>query len=401
MEGATVPRLLPPGWDESEQKLIDLFFEKKVPAAAKAKDKNAESISASQCLAYAQSLMKSDNIMLLDNQGCNSYTLVCPDHRKIIQFRLEELDMKSIEDAKQTYGSLVSDITHHDTGFGLPAYTSDIVPGQLHYWQDISKSSFPLEREVATVVDLAKLISRASHFPRPVSSYKDSSWTKSASAKFQRLIANTTLRKIVPEVYEELAIISGKLILLETLPPVLTHRDLVSQNMFVDDTGALTGVIDFDEAEIEAFGMGVFGLYECIFGDMEGGVWAFYDFLAKDSHPPQSVYQVLTKVFWNTFWEHVVPELKREDAEEAVWVALEVGIVNRYFVEGMLDKIDLDNSKHKLSVEYARGILLRVRDERQGMFGKEKHSPLMMGEEQGHTEMLRNNFHVLLPVSLV
>ncbi len=40
----------------------------------------------------------------------------------------------------------------------------------------------------------------------------------------------------------------------------------------VQDDGALTRGFDWDGAEIEAFGVGMFGLYESFFGEMDNGV---------------------------------------------------------------------------------------------------------------------------------
>ncbi len=39
-------------------------------------------------------------------------------------------------------------------------------------------------------------------------------------------------------------------------------------------------------------------------------------------------------------------------------IALDIGIVNRYFVRGLLERVDLESEDHKISLEFARGILL-------------------------------------------
>ena len=159
----------------------------------------SQPISASQCLAYAKSLMESENIILVDNQGCNSYNLICPNRSKITYFSTIQLDTKIIEDAGQISGALVPQVTFH-AGFILPVYTSDVAQGQLHLFQPVPRSSFPVEREMTTVIDLAKFITRSSHFAKPGSSYKDASWTNSTTASLGRLVANTSLQKAAPEV---------------------------------------------------------------------------------------------------------------------------------------------------------------------------------------------------------
>jgi hypothetical protein len=71
---------------------------------------------------------------------------------------------------------------------------------------------------------------------------------------------------------------------------------------------------------------------------------------------------VLETAFWESLWSNVSLELKeqRAEMEAAVKVALSIGIINRYFIRGMIDKIDESIKVHRLSLEYARGILPAV-----------------------------------------
>lgn len=267
---------LPKGWEQSEQETINEFFQEKVPAALKEiaiRDPGftSKSCSASECLQYAKVLMQGMQISLVNHQGCNSYTLICPERNQIIQFRAAKLNTEAVDEAKQMYGDLVASTTYHND-FVLPVYTYNILPGQLHIWQKVSRGSFPLEREKRTVIDLSRFIATASHFPHSKDGYDGTSWTKSANAVIQRLEHNSSLRQIAPEVYAEIEFLSTRLHLLDDLPAVLTHLDLGGQNIFVDkDAGTLTGVIDFDEARIEAFGINIFTLYENHVGSMEDG----------------------------------------------------------------------------------------------------------------------------------
>lgn len=96
--------------------------------------------------------------------------------------------------------------------------------------------------------------------------------------KFQKFDDHTNLKALETEVYTEIVSTGTNLHLLDTLPPVLMHHDLVAQKIFVNETGGLTGVIDCDGTGIEAFGMMIFALYETFFGGMEGGRWSAYDF---------------------------------------------------------------------------------------------------------------------------
>lgn len=362
--GGVVP---PKGWGESEQETIDEFFKEKVPATLREKAVRetgftSQSPSASDCFQYAKTLMQGMPVALVNYQGCNSYTLICPERDRIIQFRVAELNTKTIDQAKQIYGDLVANTAHHND-FGLPVYTYNILPGQLHVWQKVSRVSFPLEREMRTIVDTAKFIATATHFPHSADGYSSNSWTKSADAVMQRLEHNVSLRQIAPEVYTEAASLTARLHLLDILPAVLTHIDLGGQNVFVEkDTGTLTGVIDFDEARTEAFGINIFTLYENHVGSMEDGHWSPYSMPSGKQHPGLSVCEVLTKAFWDALWANTAPRLGRKVFEEAVGVALRVGIINRYFVRGMLDEVDLGKRVHVISLDYARGILLHLKD---------------------------------------
>lgn len=156
LEVQTDPDLiLPEGWNDSEQIVINSFFAQRVPKVANT------TCSAVECRDFADKLMQGKKLVLVNNQGYHSYTLACSEHNQIIQFRLKELSIKFIDEAKEIYGDLVSSVIHH-RGFSLPVYTMDIVPGVAHYWQQPSRASFPLERELRTVTDLAKFIATSS-----------------------------------------------------------------------------------------------------------------------------------------------------------------------------------------------------------------------------------------------
>ena len=358
---------LPKGWEASEQETVNEFFEKRVPAAlqgnaVRAPGYTRDDCSASECLQYAKALMQDRPVELVNHQGYNSYTLICPERDRVIQFRATKLNNKAIDEVKRIYGDLVASTTYHDD-FVLPVYTYNVLPGQLHVWQKVPRDSFPLEREKRTVVDLAKFIATAAHFPYSKARYEENSWTLSANAAIKRIERNKTLRQIAPAIFTEIMSLGSKLHLLDTLPAVLTHLELAGQNIFVDkDAGNLTGVIDFDGARTEALGINIFTLYENHFGSMEDGHWTPFDIPAGEQYPGLSVSEVLTKSFWDSLWANIAPGLRREDLEEAVVVALRVGIINRYFVRGMLDEIDVGKRVHVISLDYAREILLVLRD---------------------------------------
>lgn len=353
----TTPGLiLPDGWDESEQLMINNFFGQRVPKVAKT------TCSASDCHVFAQTLMQGEKIVLVNNQGYHSYTLACPKNNQIVQFRLKELNVESVDEAKKIHGDLVSRVVHH-SGFNLPVYTINVVPGVAHYWQEPPRDHFPLERELRTVKDLAKFIAASSHFPHPPDDCKDNSKTHGARATFKRLEQNTSLKDIAPVLHAEISSVSAKLHLLQDLPLVLTHPDLVGLNIFVDrTTGRITGVIDFDNAQVEALGVNIVTLYEWFVGSMEDGHWSPYDMPAGERYGGKNVCQVLEAAFWDTFWANARQDLSKEESGEALLVALKVGIINRYVVDGgMLDEVDLEKGcGDERSLDYAKGILVHL-----------------------------------------
>lgn len=119
----------------------------------------------------------------------------------------------------------------------------------------------------------------------------------------------------------------------------------------------MTGFLDFEDAKTEAFGMCIFGIFEGFLGVMKDRRWSFFDQGAGDGSG-KSVKEVLETAFWDALWDALPPEMTRHELEEAVMVALDIGIVNRYFVRGLLECVDMESEDHRISLEFARGILL-------------------------------------------
>lgn len=345
-------------WQRQERDLIDEFFLEKAPRVlGPAYEIGAARVCTElECIEFAKkAVCEADDVGAVDNQGCNSFTVHSPSRGIVVQFRLRKLESNITHLASQIYGDNVPDLVHHG-GFPLPVYSCRTIPGTVHFLQPFPKTNFPLQREKTTVADLARFVARAASFEQP-RAYAESSWTSSAAYTFNRLANNTTLERAAPELIELVRTIQPHLHLLETLPAVLTHTDFASSNILVDDDGHVTGVLDFDEAEVDAFGMCIWGLYECFFGEMEEGKWEFHN-MSADGHLGKTVREVLEDTFWEALWTHLPPRLHLQGVEKAVKVALSVGVVNRYFVQGrMLDEVDVSKPDHQRSLEYASGIL--------------------------------------------
>jgi len=94
---------------------------------------------------------------------------------------------------------------------------------------------------------------------------------------------NGSLREIEPRFANKAFYLLEKVSLLDKLPPVLTHHDFAEVNIMADLQGHVTGVINFDDAQTEAFGMCIFGVYESVFGVMRDQRWGFFGQPAGDN----------------------------------------------------------------------------------------------------------------------
>ncbi|KAI9678047.1 MAG: hypothetical protein M1817_005991 [Caeruleum heppii] len=339
-------------WLAQEREMIANFFNKLVPQTLN----RGATCTAQDCDDFARRTLQTEHVRPVDNQGATSYTLICLDQEKIIQFRLKRFQDDVLTLAHQIYGDLVPTVTAI-AGFPLPVYLSTVIPGQIHIFQTFPSEAYPLNRQLVTVTDVARFVARSAHWPQPESSYAATSWTKSARLTLTTLEQNHDLKRFDPRFSQKATSLLQQLILLDTLPPVLSHSDFVEINMFVDPEGSLTGVIDFEDAQTEAFGMCLFGVYESFFGVMRYGKWTFFDQDAGNGYD-KSVWDVLETAFWDTLWDAMPPTISRSQYEEAVMVALEIGMVNRYFVRGLLEGVDEENQGHRISLEFARGMLL-------------------------------------------
>ena len=366
MPAGTKDSQLTEGWLAQEKDFIETFFEKKVPQALSETEPHVgeQRPTAESCDKFAKTLLGSDDIRPVDNQGAQSYTLICPSQNTIVQFRLRRFDEDALALAHKIYGELVPAPTLKN-GFPIPVYVCPVMPGVLHIFQDFPKglNKFPLDRQLNTVHDLAIFVAKAAFWPQPKESLTDDSWTVMARAKLTRLTQMTKLYQIEPRFARRASYLLSRLHLLEKLPLTLNHLDFAEINIMVDrESGHLTGVLDFDDARTEAFGMCIFGVYEGFFGVMRDARWRFFDepVTGQSAGVPdrksQTIRQVLEAAFWNSFWDAVPSWIKKSEYEDPVTVALDVGIINRYFDKDC--DVDPDSEDDMRAVNWATGLLL-------------------------------------------
>ncbi|KAJ8119814.1 hypothetical protein ONZ43_g3318 [Nemania bipapillata] len=134
--------------------------------------------------------------------------------------------------------------------------------------------------------------------------------------------------------------ILGDISEIEALPWVFTHGDFLAANVMVDpQTGELSGLLDWAEAEWLPFGIGMYGLEELLGEDNLNGCFVYY---------PEATH------LRNLFWRHLlllIPELFRDAKSVALvkraqklgvllWhgIAFDDGNLNRVVEEGKDDR---------------------------------------------------------------
>lgn len=263
MSGPIDERLL------SAERIIIEFFEDMVPKIL--------NLNQQRCDEYAKGLVDSSDIQPAENQGARSYTVVCASKGKAVQFRLKPFKRPILILGCQIYGNQVPKIEICGEFLTLPVYLSNMIPGRAHILQETPRRNFPLAREKRTVMDLAKFLAKATYHPQPRSMIRKDSWTRTITKKLKSLLEHPNLKTLAPEIYKRAEDLLPWIYLIRRLPAVLCHYDFVEDNIFVNESGTVTGVIDFNKAGIESFGMNIYGLYEGFLGMMEGGHWSFYN----------------------------------------------------------------------------------------------------------------------------
>lgn len=344
-------------WQEQEQEWVMNFFTKLVPEALLGKPSHQVPGKA-DCDSLAAQLLNCDDIEPVDNQGSVSYTVISKKQNKIVQFRLRRLNEAALSLAHETYGECVPQMKYVDDS-ALPTYIAPVLPGQIHILQQFPEDRFPLERQIRTVQDVARFVAKGAFKPQPKDSYAEGSWTRTAKTLLLALCNNKSLMTVEPRFAARAASLIPKVSLLDQLPPVLTNPDFAEINMMVDiSSGALTGVLDFDDAQVEAFGMSIFGVYEGFFGHMKDGIWYWFNQAVSDVDNGRTVCQVLHSSFWEAFWLAVPTWFTKEKYNQSIQMALDIGILNRYFVRGLQNEYNGENDDHVRGVEWARGIWL-------------------------------------------
>ncbi|TID17815.1 hypothetical protein E2P81_ATG10790 [Venturia nashicola] len=267
-------------------------------------------------------------IQLLANQGACSTTFalrhtkndeVC--HR-ILQFRQPsfDLNMNLMAKAKLVYGAYVSSVQRHDISSLLAQHIS--IPPTVCYEMDVIPGvTFKSIAPVGPCLTGAEM-RRQENLVRDFAGFVALGWP---AKEMEQPVCDGKVGSRIPQKLRVLAeqlpyrqhravtqTILDKLPSLAQLPVIVNHGDTIPSNIMCDpETGRLTGVVDWAEAEYLPFGTCLYGLEHFL------GRWSsstrrdsaigYQRFIPYDSASD------LRRLFWQTLRSNV-PALQADDS---------------------------------------------------------------------------------------
>lgn len=265
------------------------------------------------------------------SQGYCSLTIFVGDDL-VVQFRPDShrLDLRIAEAAREIYGSFAPDTRYIATipNSGLLVYYMNKIDGvSLKHARELSTLTHAIEQRTRLCIDFAAFISRAWHHG-DIESIPLGTVGSSIIPRLQSLSTQLPLRfrPVVEQVLSQLPLI-------EALPWVLTHGDIVPGNIIVKpSSGQLVGFVDWAEAERLPFGICLYGLEE-ILGEMTDRGFQYY---AHATH--------LRSIFWDELKKHI-PKLLQAPVMRAVNLSRDLGVLLWYgiaFDNGAIDRVVQD-----------------------------------------------------------
>lgn len=280
------------------------------------------------CYKFIDSLYPSISWKQAPCQGYCSLTVFVGED-VVIQFRPHSyrLNLQIVNMAKQVYGPFAPDTEHIATipGSGLLVYGMNRIAGaSLKLVRGISSVPYTVEHRVRLCVDLASFMSRAWSHGKPKGIHLGMIGT-SIPSRLDELSSKLPIRfrPVAEQILMELPVI-------QALPWVLTHGDIVPGNVIIDpSSGRLVGFVDWAEAELLPFGICFYGLEE-ILGEMSANGFQ-YHVRAMD----------LRRIFWDEL-KKCIPELLQTSTLRAVRLARDLGVLLWYgiaFDNGAIDRV--------------------------------------------------------------
>ena len=248
----------------------------------------------------------------------------------VIQFRPASyrLDLRVTSAARHVYGIYAPQTEFIAThpGSGLLVYKLERIGG----------ISFQDLRASCTI--LAKSTYIRARLCRDFAIFLSKSWHKSLNDCLPLGTVGQSIRARLMSLCEDLPArfrasarhVLANLDRIEALPSVFTHGDVVAANIIVDSSsGALTGLVDWAEAEMLPFGTCLYGLEE-ILGEMTPNGFHYR---------PDA--EELRDLFWTELRRNI-PALRRSHVHEAVKLARDLGVLLWHgiaFDDGAIDRV--------------------------------------------------------------
>jgi hypothetical protein len=281
------------------------------------------------CLVFIKQSYPDDSISPVPVQGYCSFTVFVGD-ALVIQFRPHQyrLDLRVTAAARSTYG-FYAPLTKYVSTMspsGLLVYSMERIRGiSLKEFMDKSnREDHSFEKRAKLCKDFAIFLSQA--------------WSQGNADVIQKgtvggsiLSRLKILRSDLPVRFKsKVMAIVDQLPLVEALPWVLSHGDIVPGNIMVEPaSGSLLGLVDWAEAEFLPFGVCLYGLEELL-GEITATGFRYY----ADASD-------LRNIFWDAIIAEI-PELRQVHVLEAVTIARDLGVLLWYgiaFDNGAINRV--------------------------------------------------------------
>ncbi|KAG4436185.1 hypothetical protein IFR05_008345 [Cadophora sp. M221] len=290
------------------------------------------------CFAFVENLYPNKSISPASCQGYCSMTMFVGEDT-VIQFRPSNyrLDLRVTTAARDVYGIFAPETEYIGTlpSSGLLVYKMERIRG-ISFKNLRTSSTFhrmSIHGRARLCTDFAAFLSK-SWCRRTVEHMPLGRVGRSIRARLQSLCADLPVR-----FQGKARHVLANLRHIEALPWVLTHGDVVAANIIVDpSSGALTGLVDWTEAELLPFGVCLYGLEELL-GEITPAGFRYFSDTER-----------LRYLFWAELKRNI-PALARSHVLEAVKLARDLGVLLWHgiaFDDGAIDRVvqdDRDNEE--------------------------------------------------------
>ena len=290
-----------------------------------------------ECDAFAKDRFPGVGIRPVPFQGYCSYT-VCAGDAAIVQFRpvQHQLDLATVAAARTTFGSLVPATKSLGPvgGTGLHAYALQRLAGPSlgEFRARDTRAAVVRAQRRRIVQDFASFHATAWKHAKAGADVIPKGTVGSSIRWRLDLMARSVpgrLQRFVTGLVTELPAI-------EALPWALSHGDFLPSNILVSpDEGAISGLLDWAEAEYLPFGVGMYGLEELLGADNHG-VFAYYE----EAH-------TLRRLFWSVLLSEVPKLRNNPKLLKTVKAAQTLGVL-------LWNAIAFDNGQLNRAVEEGR-----------------------------------------------